>query len=100
MKDEKHETKKTFKERYEEAKAEKQTPTPAQVFIQRCMDACKVSENTVRGWLCNSRRPDALAQEALAREFGCTAEELFPAATDTTEDGYSKTDDHHPYPNE
>ncbi len=67
----------TLKERYEEAKASK-PQTPAQVFIQRCMDAAKVSENTVRGWLCNSRRPDALAQEALAIEFGCTAEELFP----------------------
>lgn len=68
----------TLKERYEEAKNSKPSPTPAQVFIQRCMDACHVTENTVRGWLCNSRKPDALAQEALAKEFGCTADELFP----------------------
>jgi transcriptional regulator with XRE-family HTH domain len=42
------------------------------------MDACHVTENTVRGWLCNSRKPDALAQEALAKEFDCTVDELFP----------------------
>lgn len=73
-------TKKTLKERYEEAKAQDQKPKPtaAMRFIQRCMEAAKVSENTVRGWLCNSRKPDALAQEALAKEFGCTADELFP----------------------
>lgn len=70
---------KTLKERYEEAKNSKPSPTPAQVFIQRCMDACHVTENTVRGWLCNSRKPDALAQEALAKEFGCTVDELFPS---------------------
>lgn len=67
----------TLKERYEEAKNSKPSPTPAQVFIQRCMDACHVTENTVRGWLCGSRKPDTLAQEALAKEFGCTAAELF-----------------------
>lgn len=69
----------TLKERYEEAKASKPSPTPAKQFIERCMAAAKVTENTVRGWLCNSRRPDALAQEALAKEFGCSVEELFPA---------------------
>lgn len=69
----------TLKERYEAAKASKPKPepTPAQAFVQRCMEACKVSENTVRGWLCGARTPDALAKEALAHEFNCTAEELF-----------------------
>ena len=82
MKHEKHETPKTLKERYEAAKAEKQTPTPAQVFIQRCMEATKKTENTVRGWLCGSRTPEKLEREALAREFGCTAEELVPSTNE------------------
>ena len=68
----------TLKERYEEAKNSKPSPTPAQVFIQRCMEATKKSENTVRGWLCGSRTPEALEREALAKEFGCTVDELFP----------------------
>ena len=83
----------TFQELYAATKAEKQTPTPAQIFIARCMEACKVSENTVRGWLCNSRRPDALAQEALAKEFGRPVDELFPPIVERDED-------HHPYSEE
>ena len=69
----------TFQDLYAVEKEKDKQTTAAKRFILRCMEACKVSENTVRGWLCNSRRPDALAQEALAKEFGCTAEELFPS---------------------
>jgi hypothetical protein len=68
----------TFKKLYEmEREKDKQT-TAAKQFILRCMEATKKSENTVRGWLCGSRTPEKLEREALAREFGCTAEELFP----------------------
>lgn len=70
----------TLKQLYEQARDSKPEPqqTPAMKFITRCMNAAKVKENTVRLWISGTRRPDALAQEALAVEFGIPAEQLFP----------------------
>ena len=62
----------TFQERYYEEKV------AAKVFLLRCMRAAKVKEATVRCWLCGTRTPDALAKDALAKEFGVPVEELFP----------------------
>lgn len=68
----------TLKQRYEAEREKDKQTTAAKQFVLRCMEATKKSENTVRGWLCGSRTPGTLEREALAREFGCTAEELFP----------------------
>lgn len=66
----------TFTEKYQEEKV------AAKVFLLRCMRAAKVKEATVRCWLNGSRTPDALAKDALAKEFGVTVEELFPNTKD------------------
>lgn len=62
----------TLQERYEVEK------NASKVFIERCMKAAMVKEITVRCWLSGTRKPDALAQSALSREFGVPVEELFP----------------------
>lgn len=70
----------TLKQLYEQARDSKseQPQTPAMKFITRCMNAAKVKENTVRLWISGKRIPDALAQEALSKELGIPAEQLFP----------------------
>lgn len=79
----------TFKEIYDIEKAKKQpAETPARAFIRRVMDAAKVSEQTVRSWLCGSRNPDRLAKEAIATEFGRPVDELFPAERRTDQEPY------------
>lgn len=69
----------TLQERFEVEKNAKK------VFYERCMKAAMVKEMTVRCWLKGTRRPDDLAKLALAREFGCTVEELFPESIKTQE---------------
>lgn len=76
----------TLKEMYEAEREKDKQTTAAKQFILRCMEATKKSENTVRGWLCGSRTPEALEREALAREFGCTADELFPPIEERNEE--------------
>lgn len=50
---------------------------PKRAFVFRIMDLCKVNENTVRGWLAGTYKPDALRTSIIAKEMGIPEDELF-----------------------
>lgn len=76
---------KSFKELYDDVWGPKRKASEdAKAFIERAAKATKRSETTVRMWLCGKQSPDALAQDALAKEFGTTADALFPKNDETT----------------
>lgn len=48
-------------------------------FVQRVAKLTKKSPQTVKMWLHAGRVPDALTRSTLAKEFGVSEDELFPA---------------------
>lgn len=72
----------TFLELYQQAV---DAPTPRQVFMDRVMKVTGCSYNTVKAWLYGMREPGRETKTAIAAEYGCDVEELFP------EDGAEKT---------
>lgn len=70
---------KSFREMYYEVWGPaRKASEDAKAFIERAARATMRSEVTVRMWLCGKQQPDALAKDALAKEFGVPAEDLFP----------------------
>lgn len=65
----------TLKELY---LAEKEKPTPAQVFITRIAEITCREESTVRQWLSGIQAPNQRAKERIAAAFGCDVDVLFP----------------------
>ena len=64
----------TFKEHYQE---ELRKPKPSQVFISRIAEVTCKSVSTVQMWLCGRQVPDKLTVQVIARELGCSPDELF-----------------------
>lgn len=56
--------------------------TPKAQWIKRMADASKKKEITVKLWLAGVRTPGELEKEAIAKELGVSAEELFPVKTE------------------
>lgn len=65
----------TFRKLYEE---ELHKPTPASLFIKRMAEVSGRSEYTVQMWLRGLRYPDKAVREAISKELGRSADELFP----------------------
>ena len=56
--------------------------TPKAQWIKRMADVSRKKEITVKFWLAGARTPGELEKEAIAKELGVSAEELFPVKTD------------------
>lgn len=69
---------KTLKEIYEAIPDTRKVVSMRGDFIARLMDVTKKSEPTVRAWISRGIIPDALTQDALAKELGVSVSDLFP----------------------
>ncbi|MCC8119450.1 MAG: hypothetical protein LIP09_12000 [Bacteroidales bacterium] len=71
-------TTKNLKEIYEQVGQQPKEPTPKAKFVSDLAAVCKVSENTVRGWLSNNYKPDSqLVREQAAKFLNADINTLF-----------------------
>jgi len=67
----------TFREHYLSI-PNKKAVTPKQKFIDDICAATKKCEKTVRCWIAETQKPDALARSIIAKKLNLAVEELFP----------------------
>lgn len=56
----------------------KKAITPKQKFIDEICDVTKKCEKTVRCWIAETQKPDALARSIIAKKLNIPTKELFP----------------------
>ena len=67
----------TFREHYQSIPSKKAI-TPKQKFIDDICEATKKCEKTVRCWIAETQRPDALARSIISKKLNVCHSELFP----------------------
>ncbi len=67
----------TFREHYLSIPS-KTALTPKQQFIQDICEATKKCEKTVRCWIAETQKPDALTKSIIAEKLNLPVNELFP----------------------
>ncbi len=72
----------TFKDYYNELPKPTKRPAPKTEFINKVMDICRVSEQTVRMWLQGTRGPSAIYRKIISEYLNIPEKELFPGDND------------------
>jgi hypothetical protein len=67
----------TFREHYQSIPSKKAV-TPKQKFIDDICEATKKCEKTVRCWIAETQKPDALARSIISERLKISTKELFP----------------------
>jgi hypothetical protein len=68
----------TFREHYQSI-PNKKAVTPKQKFIDDICAATKKCEKTVRCWIAETQKPDALARSIISEKLNICAGDLFPS---------------------